>query len=164
MSLSRTVSDVTQNTVDLLRLRWEIFRSKGFWTHGVVGIGVGGVMVMLTSVIVMVLMGDGNTIRLAGPRAFPLAERAALRQPLHVVMVAFLSSANVLLEAQHLGPVFAEGAIHGCVAPEHLLHPLLESVHHQRVLPQIAGGEDVNLGMIRRHPLGVLTDAAHQNT
>ena len=119
---------------------------------------------MLTSVIVMVLMGDGNTIRLAGPRAFPLAERAALRQPLHVVMVAFLSSANVLLEAQHLGPVFAEGAIHGGVAPEHLLHPLLECVHHQRVLPEIAGGEEVNLGMIRRHPLGVLTDAAHQNT
>ena len=112
----------------------------------------------------MVLMGDGNTIRLAGPRAFPLAERAALRQPLHVVMVAFLSSANVLLEAQHLGPVFAEGAIHGGVAPEHLLHPLLEGVHHQRVLPEIAGGEEVNLGMIRRHPLGVLTDAAHQNT
>ena len=127
--------------------------------------GVGGVVVMLTSVIVMmVLMGDGNTIRLAGPRAFPLAERAALRQPLHVVMVAFLGSANVLLEAQHLGPVFAEGAIHGGVAAQHLLHPFLEGVHHQRVLPEIAGGEEVNLGMIRRHPLGVLTDAAHQNT
>ena len=79
-------------------------------------------------------------------------------------MVAFLSSANVLLEAQHLGPVFAEGAIHGGVAAQHLLHPFLEGVHHQRVLPEIAGGEEVNLGMIRRHPLGVLTDAAHQNT
>ena len=96
--------------------------------------GVGGVVVMLTSVIVMmVLMGDGNTIRLAGPCAFPFAERAALRQPLHVVVVAFLCSAYVLLEAQDLGPVFAEGAIHGGVAAEHLLHPLLEGVHHQRV-------------------------------
>ena len=71
--------------------------------------GVGGVMVvLLASVIVMVvLMGDGNTIRLAGPCALPLAQRAAFRQSLNVVVVAFLGAAHVLFESQHLGPVFA---------------------------------------------------------
>ena len=138
-------------------------------TGWMLSVGVRG-MVMLVirftmgMAVFMAMSSRRDSIGLAGPRAFPLAERAALRQPLHVVMVAFLSSANVLLEAQHLGPVFAEGAIHGGVAPEHLLHSLLEGVHHQRVLPEIAGGEEVNLGMICRHPLGVLTDAAHQNT
>ena len=128
--------------------------------------GVGGVMVvLLASVIVMVvLMGDGNTIRLAGPCALPLAQRAALGQPLNVVVVAFLSAANVLFEAQHLSPVLAQGAVHGGVASQNVLHPLLERVHHQRVLAEVAGGEKVNLGVVRRHAIGVLTDAAHQNS
>ena len=126
--------------------------------------GVRGVMVMVATVIVMVvLMGDGNTIRLAGPCALPFTQRAALGQPFHVVVVALLNSADVLLKAQHLGPVLAQGAVHGGIASENLLHPLFERVHHQWVLPEIAGGEKVHLGVVRCHPLGVLADAAHQN-
>ena len=115
-------------------------------------------MVVTVFVVVTVCMcvGDWDAIRLAGAGAFPLAERAALRQPLHVVMVAFLSSANVLLEAQHLGPVFAQGTVHGGVASQDVLHPLLERVHHQWMLPEVAGGEKGHLGMVRCHPLGVL--------
>ena len=132
--------------------------------------GVGGVMVVLLAsvivvvVVVVVLMGDGSTIRLAGPCALPFAERAAFRQPLNVVVVAFLGAAHVLFEAQHLSPVLAQGAVHGGVASQNVLHPLLESVHHQRVLAEVAGREKVNLGVVRRHAVGVLTDAAHQNS
>ena len=127
--------------------------------------GVGGVMVvLLASVIVMVvLMGDGNTIRLAGPCALPFAQRAALSQPLNVVVVAFLGAAHVLFEAQHLSSVLAQGAVHGGVASQDVLHPLLERVHHQWMLPEVAGGEKGHLGMVSCHPLGVLADAAHQN-
>ena len=130
--------------------------------------GVRGVMVATVIVIVMVmvmvmLMGDGNTIRLAGPCAFPFTQRAAFGQPFHVVVVALLDSADILLKAQHLSPVLAQGAVHGGIASENLLHPLFERVHHQWVLPEVAGGEKVHLGVVRCHPIGVLADAAHQN-
>ena len=61
--------------------------------------GVRGVMV---ATVMVVMMGDGNTIRLAGPCAFPFTQRAAFGQPFHVVVVALLDSADILLKAQHL--------------------------------------------------------------
>ena len=75
-----------------------------------------------------------NTVRLADPRAFPLAECAAFSESLHVMVVALLGSSNILFKAQNLGSVFAERAIHCRVSSEHFVHPLSECVHHHRVL------------------------------
>ena len=80
-----------------------------------VGVGVRGV-VMVMAVIwpmavvrrVVVVMGNRDAVGLAGPGALQFAERAAFRESLHMVVVAFLRSSNVLLEAQHLGAVLAE--------------------------------------------------------
>ena len=53
-------------------------------------------------------MGDWNAVGLASARALPLAERAAFRKSLHMVVVAFLRTSNVLFESKHLGAVLAE--------------------------------------------------------
>ena len=80
-----------------------------------------------------------------------------------MVVVAFLGASNVLFEAQHLGAVLAERAVHGGVSPQHLLDPFLEGVHHECVVAQIARREKLHLGVIGSHKLGVLADSAHQN-
>ena len=99
-------------------------------------VGVGG-MVMPVLMLMLVLMAVSlkrDTIGLASPRAFPLAERAALGQSLHVMVVTLLGPTHILFKAQHLGSVLAEGAIHCGISTEHLVHPLSERVHHHRVL------------------------------
>ena len=105
-------------------------------TERMLSVGVGG-MVMPVLMLVFVLMAVSlkrDTIGLASPRAFPLAERAALGQSLHVMVVTLLGPSHILFKAQHLGSVLAEGAIHCGISTEHLVHPLSERVHHHRVL------------------------------
>jgi hypothetical protein len=103
-------------------------------------VGVGGMVMpvlMPVLMLVLVLMAVSlkrDTIGLASPRAFPLAERAALGQSLHVMVVTLLGPSHILFKAQHLGSVLAEGAIHCGISTEHLVHPLSECVHHHRVL------------------------------
>ena len=75
------------------------------------------VVVIVVVVVVALAMAwatqrQGDTIGLAGARALPLTEGAALHQPFHVVMVAVLGGAHLLLETEHLGAVLAEGTIH----------------------------------------------------
>ena len=130
-------------------------------------VGVRGmVMPVALLVPVPVIMGvilKRSTIGLAGPRAFQLAERAALSQSLDVMVVTFLGPPYILFKAQHLSSVLAEGAIHGGVSTEHLVHPLSECVHHHRVLAQVAGGEELHIEMVGRHQVGVLTDSTHEH-
>jgi hypothetical protein len=101
--------------------------------------GIRGVMVrmvrftMLMAVFMAVSL-KRNTIRLADPRAFPLAECAAFSESLHVMVVALLGPSHILFKAQNLGSVLAERAIHCRVSSEHFVHPLSECVHHHRVL------------------------------
>lgn len=127
-----------------------------------IGMGIGRVMVAVVMVMVMA-MGNRDAIGLAGTGAFALAKRAAFGQPFHVMVMAFLGPADVLLKPKHLSPVFAEGAIHRCVASQHLLHPFSEGVHHHRVIAQVTGGQEFNLGVIVGHEGGVLTNPAHQH-
>ena len=109
--------------------------------------GIRGVMVrmvrftMLMAVFMAVLMAmfmavslKRNTIGLADPSAFPLAECAAFSESLHVMVVALLGPSHILFKAQNLGSVLAERAIHCCVSSEHFVPPLSECVHHHRVL------------------------------
>ena len=112
----------------------------------------------------MAAQGNGDAIGLASPGAFVLAQRAGLNQPLHVVVVALLRGAHLGFKAEHLGAVFAERAVHLRVAAHHLPHALQKGVDHQRVIAQVAGLHKVQLGVIGRHQLGVLADAAHQHT
>ena len=108
-------------------------------------------------------VGDRHAIRLAGAGAFALAERAALRQSLHVVVVALLDPTDVLFKAEHLCSVLAERAVHGGVASQYLGDSLFERVHHQVVVAEIARREKLHRGMIGSHQFSVLADSAHQN-
>ena len=92
------------------------------------------VLAMAVILAVAVVWRDRNAIRLAGAGAFALTQGAALCEPLHVMVMTFLSPSDVLLKAEHLGAVFAERAVHGRIASENLVHPLAEGVHHKRVV------------------------------
>ena len=101
-----------------------------------------GRMVMVASIAMAVIVGavivvSRDHIDLADPGALPLAERAAFRQPLDVVMVALLGPAHVLFKAEHLSPVLAKRTIHCGVAAQHFLNPFSERVDHLRVIAQI---------------------------
>jgi len=111
-----------------------------------VGVGVGGVVVMIRVVVMavarFVIMGTGglprrkgHAILLAGSGAFPLAEGAALHQAFHVVVVAVLGGSDLGFEAQHLGAVLAQGAVHVRIPPQHVLHPLPEGGQHFGMVP-----------------------------
>ena len=99
--------------------------------------------VIVIAVIVMavivgpVIVVSRDHFDLADTGALSLAERAAFRQPLHVVMVALLGPAHVLFKAEDLSPVFAKRTIHRGVAAQHLLNPFSEGVDHLRVIAQI---------------------------
>ena len=123
-------------------------------------------MVMAVPVIVFVVVvphRDGNAIGLAGAGALVLTQGAGLHQTLHVMVVALLGCPHLRFKPQHLGAVLAQGAVHLRLTPHHLLHPLQEGVDHQGVVPQVGGLEKLHLGVVGRHQLGVLTDAAHQH-
>ena len=97
-------------------------------------------VVMASMGVIPVLMhGDGDAIGLAGSRALQLTERATLRQTFHMVVVALLSTANVLFEAEHLSPVLTQGAIHRGIAANHFINTLLEGLHYLGVITQIPG-------------------------
>ena len=106
---------------------------------------------------------EWDAIGLAGPGALGFTELAAFHQALDMMMVAVLGGPHLLLETEHLGPVFAERAVHVGIAAQHLRHPLLEGVQHQGVIPQVGGFQEVDVGMVRCHQLGVLADAADQD-
>ncbi len=137
----------------------------------VTGIGIVGWLVKLEIPMGLLLVGTGccarprewDSIGLAGPGAFRFAELTAFDQALDVVMVAVLGSPHLLFEAEHLGPVFAEGAVHVGVAAQHLRHPLLERIQDQAVISQIGSLEKFHSRMVRCHQVGVLADAAHQD-
>ena len=78
-------------------------------------------------------------------------------------MVTVLGCPHLGFKAEHLGPVFAQGAVHIGVAADYLLNPLHEGVEHAGSLGQIAGLHKGKLGMVCRHPLRVLADATHQH-
>ena len=70
--------------------------------------GVAGMVMSLAMAVRVVMVVDRNTIGLAGPCAFPFAKRAGLLETFDMVVMAFLCQADVLFEAEHLGPVFAQ--------------------------------------------------------
>jgi len=106
---------------------------------------------------------QGNAIGLTGPGALGFTELAAFHQSLDMMMMAVLRGSHLLLETEHLGPVFAERAVHVGIAAQHLRHSLFEGVQHQGVIPQIGGFQKFHGRMIRRHQLGVLADTADQH-
>ena len=74
---------------------------------------------------------DRDAIGLTSPGALVLAQGAGLNQALHVVVMALLGGAHLGFKAEHLGAVFAKGAVHLRLTAHHLLHPLQESADHQ---------------------------------
>ena len=92
------------------------------------------VMAMAVVIPMAVAWRDRNAIRLAGAGAFALTQGAALCEPLHVMVMTFLSPPDVLLKAEHLGAVLAERAVHGRIASKNLVHPFAERIHHEWVV------------------------------
>ena len=68
---------------------------------------VGMAVVVAVAVGMAGAEGQGHAIGLASPRALPFAEVAAFDQAFHMMVVALLGQAHLLLKAQHLSPVFA---------------------------------------------------------
>ena len=98
------------------------------------------VVVVVVVIVVALAMAwatqrQGDSVGLAGARALPLTEGAALHQPFHVVMVAVLGGAHLLLETEHLGSVLAKRTVHIGVAAQHIGHPLPEGGQHRGVIP-----------------------------
>ena len=85
----------------------------GVVTMGVVMaviVGMTVVVAMAVTVVVPVMVrteGDGDAIGLTGPRAFPFAKITAVRQPFHVVVMALLGQAHLILKTKHLSSVLA---------------------------------------------------------
>ena len=77
--------------------------------------------------------------------------------------MALLGCAHFGFKAEHLGAVFAEGAVHLRLTAHHLLHALQEGVEHQRVIAQVARVHKLQLRVVSRHQLGVLADTTHQH-
>ena len=83
--------------------------------------------------------------------------------PFHVMVVAFLHRAHFGLEAQHLGAVLAELAVHGDVAGDDLFEALDECVDHRRMIVEIGCLDEFDFGMARRHRIGGIIDAVDEN-
>ena len=80
-----------------------------------------------------------------------------------MMVMAFLRQADLRLEAQHLGAILAQAAIHLVLAGQDLLDPIGEGIEHQRMILQILGMEELDLRMARRHLVGDAIDALHQH-
>jgi hypothetical protein len=52
-----------------------------------------------------------------------------------MVVVAVLGGAHLPLKAQHLGPVFAEGTIHGICALQDFQEAILKRAENLRMVP-----------------------------
>ena len=76
---------------------------------------------------------------------------AAVRaDALDMVVVALLRRADVALEADHLGAVLAQGAVHVDVAGGDAADALDEGLDHQRVVVEIVRLDELDLRMARR--------------
>ena len=80
------------------------------------------------------------------------------------MVVTVLRRSHFHLKAQHLGAIFTKGAVHVGITPQHVVNPFLEGGQHLRMVPQVGGMEDLQIGMVGGHPLAVLHDATHQHT
>ena len=109
------------------------------------------VVVMGGTVMVSTTERDRNAIGLTSSCALALTQVTAIRQALHMVVVALLRKPNLIFEAEHLGSVLAKGAIHRRFTAQHLLNALNKGVEHQWVIAEIGSRHEVNLGMIGRH-------------
>ncbi len=82
---------------------------------------------------------------------------------LDVVVVALLRQADRGLVADHARAVLAQEAVHVDVARMDPLDPLDEAVEHQRVVAEVGGLEQLDLGMARRRLVGLAVDPPHQD-
>ena len=96
-----------------------------------------------------------------------IAFAGAVLQPaanaFHMMVVAFLRHAHFRLETEHLFAVFAHLAVHHAGPFEDFNQPVLECVDHQGMIVEIAGLDELDIGMTRRHLVGVAVDALHQH-
>ena len=81
----------------------------------------------------------------------------------NVVVMRRLRRAGVAFIADNLRAVLAELAVHRRIAMRDFLDPLDKGVQQQRMIAQIAGLDELDLGMARGGLVGRGVDAFHQN-
>src|SRR5215469_3258391 len=81
-----------------------------------------------------------------------------------MVVMCLLRGAGVVLVTDDLGAVLAELAVHCRVAADDLADALDERVEQQRVVAQIGGLEESDVGMTLRRLVGCGVDALDQDT
>ena len=120
----------------------------------IVGVEMG--MVMVVSVRV------GMRVRVPMLMSMPMPMQPCA-DAFHVMMMAHLRLAHLMLEGRKLRAILAQGAVHGRIAGKNAARPLDEGLHHQRMIVQIGRLDDLDIRMgpcrfVRR---GI--DALHQN-
>ena len=88
---------------------------------------------------------------------------AAGPDPLHVVMMALLRQAHLGLESENLLAVLAQLAVHVVLAVQDLAHPIGEGIEHHGVIVQVAGLHELDLRVLRRHPVRMGVDPLDQD-
>ena len=79
-----------------------------------------------------------------------------------MMMVRFLCQSNLGLEPQNLCPVFAQGTVHIVVSMQNFTHPVSKCGNHFWVIIQIAGFDEFNIGVRRRHLVGKAVNTVDQ--
>ena len=83
---------------------------------------------------------------------------------LDMMMVAFLRQADFALKAQYLFAVFAHLAVHQIGAFTDFGNPIGEGVEYLRVVVQIRGLHELDVGMVRGHQISVIIDPLDQDS
>ena len=83
--------------------------------------------------------------------------------PLDMMVVALLRLPDLVLEPQNLRPVFAHGAVHVVAAFQNFTHPVGEGGDHLGMVVQIAGLDEFDIRMGRRHLVGETVDAVDED-
>ena len=77
--------------------------------------------------------------------------------------MAFLRQTDLGFETENPFAVLAHLAVHQVLAGDDLLDPVGKGVQHRRMVVQVAGLDELDLGMARRHPVAVRVDPFHQH-
>lgn len=84
--------------------------------------------------------------------------------PLDVVVMTFLNGADFSLKAEYLCPVFAHLAVHSDVARQYLAYAFLESGDDQRMIVEVGGLDELDVGVARSDRIGRCVNTVNQNS
>ncbi len=120
-----------------------------------VGVRVGVVVMAVVMIVVVVVIMRVVVVMVMMAVVVLVATVLAGQQTFDVMVVALLRRADLVLEAQHLGPVLAHLAVHQVLAVENLLDPVGEGVQQQHRVDEVMRVQEILLRMHGLHNDGV---------